>query len=78
VDDHDIAVTLSDGQSVDIVHNGIVGGFYTVESSNTNGTATFAITAAVPEPSTSAMIILDFCGPGFMAYRRKNSAVRLA
>jgi hypothetical protein len=74
VDDHDIAVTLSDGQSVDIVHNGIVGGFYTVESSNTNGTATFAITAAVPEPST----ILDFCGPGFMAYRRKNSAVRLA
>jgi len=76
VDDHGIAVTLSDGQSVDIANNGIAGGFYTVESSNTNGTATFAITAAVPEPSTWAMMILGFCGLGFMAYRRKNTAVR--
>jgi hypothetical protein len=28
--------------------------------------------AAVPEPSTWAMMILGFCGVGFMAYRRKN------
>jgi hypothetical protein len=37
----------------------------------------FALTAAVPEPSTWAMI-LEFCGLGFMAYRWKNGAVRLA
>jgi PEP-CTERM motif len=29
-------------------------------------------TPAVPEPSTWAMIILGFCGLGFMAYRRKH------
>ena len=27
---------------------------------------------AVPEPATWAMMILGFCGVGFMAYRRKN------
>jgi hypothetical protein len=32
------------------------------------------ITAAVPEPSTWAMMILGFCGLGFLAYRRKNGA----
>jgi PEP-CTERM motif len=34
--------------------------------------------AAVPEPSTWAMMILGFFGLGFMAYRRKNSAVQFA
>jgi hypothetical protein len=29
-------------------------------------------TAGVPEPSTWAMMILGFCGLGFMGYRRKN------
>lgn len=28
--------------------------------------------SAVPEPSTWAMMILGFCGLGFMAYRRRN------
>jgi hypothetical protein len=38
------------------------------------------ITAAVPEPSTWAMMILGFMGVGFMAYRRKqnDSTFRLA
>ena len=31
-----------------------------------------AYVAAVPEPSTWAMMILGFMGVGFMAYRRKN------
>jgi hypothetical protein len=31
------------------------------------------LTAAVPEPSTWAMMILGFAGIGFMAYRRKSS-----
>jgi hypothetical protein len=30
------------------------------------------VTAAVPEPSTWAMMLLGFAGVGFMAYRRKN------
>jgi PEP-CTERM motif len=34
--------------------------------------------SAVPEPSTWAMMILGFFGVGFMAYRRKNGALRLA
>ena len=38
-----------------------------------------AITAAVPEPSTWAMMVLGFCGVGFMAYRRRsNRAFRWA
>ena len=32
------------------------------------------ITAAVPEPSTWAMMILGFCGIGFVAYRRKGGS----
>ena len=44
-----------------------------------NGVGT--ITAAVPESQTWAMMILGFCGIGFMAYRRKRSggtSLRLA
>jgi hypothetical protein len=38
-----------------------------------NGTAgELVLASAVPEPSTWAMMILGFCGIGFMAYRRKN------
>jgi PEP-CTERM motif len=33
--------------------------------------------AATPEPSTWAMMILGFCGLGFMAYRRKRSGSAL-
>jgi hypothetical protein len=33
--------------------------------------------AAVPEPSTWAMMILGFCGLGFMAYRRKQNGAAL-
>ena len=36
------------------------------------GTGQSYISAAVPEPSTWAMMILGFCGLGFLAYRRKN------
>jgi PEP-CTERM motif len=61
------------------------GNFYQVEQSigfdQQDQTGTYSITsitpfvAAVPEPSTWAMMILGFCGLGFVAYRRKpNSA----
>jgi hypothetical protein len=36
------------------------------------------IAAAVPEPSTWAMMILGFAGVGFIAYRRRNLALRVA
>jgi PEP-CTERM motif len=38
------------------------------------GVGTFTLTVAVPEPSTWAMMLLGFCGLGFLAYRRKNQA----
>jgi CHRD domain/PEP-CTERM motif len=34
--------------------------------------------AAVPEPSTWAMMILGFAGVGFMAYRRKSKQALMA
>jgi hypothetical protein len=42
------------------------------------GFATLESISGVPEPSTWAMMILGFCGLGFMAYRRKNSALCFA
>jgi hypothetical protein len=36
-------------------------------------TAVFGFAAAVPEPSTWAMMILGFAGVGFMAYRKKSA-----
>jgi hypothetical protein len=47
-----------------------------------NGTYTIGqgteVTAAVPEPSTWAMIVLGFAGVGLLAYRGKSkSAFRL-
>jgi hypothetical protein len=67
---------------------------YTVSGNNGDDTGSFnfggdqlsllnntvTLTDAVPEPSTWAMMILGFCGVGFMAYRRKQNgpALRLA
>jgi PEP-CTERM motif len=39
------------------------------------GSATFA--PPVPEPSAWAMMILGFCGLGFMAYRRSQNGAAL-
>jgi hypothetical protein len=53
-----------------------------VDSNNTAGDAYFRnleLSAAAPEPSTWAMMLLGFFGIGFMAYRRKGQdALRLA
>jgi hypothetical protein len=45
-----------------------------------SGTLGFALdeVAAVPEPSTWAMMILGFCGLSFMAYRRKSKPAMFA
>jgi hypothetical protein len=54
------------------------GSTFTFQSNGTTQdgtyTAVFDIAAAVPEPSTWAMMILGFAGIGFMAYRRKLKA----
>jgi PEP-CTERM motif len=46
-----------------------------------NFSSTFSVSApfvaAVPEPSTWAMMILGFAGVGFMAYRRRNQTTAL-
>jgi hypothetical protein len=42
-----------------------------------NNPGTWQVTA-VPEPSTWAMMILGFCGVGFMAYRRKSKPTLIA
>jgi hypothetical protein len=39
---------------------------------NGSFTANFDISAAVPEPSTWPMMILGFCGLGFLAHRRRR------
>jgi hypothetical protein len=53
-------------------------GTYSID--DVSGSGTFNISAAVPETSTWAMMILGFVGLGFMAYRRKQSgpSLRLA
>jgi hypothetical protein len=38
----------------------------------------YAYVAPVPEPSTWAMMVVGFAGLGYMAYRRKNSTLRVA
>ena len=47
-----------------------ISGLFTVTAAN--------VTAAVPEPSTWAMMVLGFAGVGFMAYRRKQGSLQLA
>jgi hypothetical protein len=43
-----------------------------------SGSVTPEVVVAVPEPSTWAMMILGFCGLGFMAYRRKSKPALMA
>ncbi len=57
------------------------GNGYTYQASNGEfgtGTVSFAIASAIPEPSTWAMMILGFCGLGFIAYRRKQNGSALS
>jgi PEP-CTERM motif len=77
--------TTNDGISEDLLANG----FNNVASTNgttwvNNGSPPANVplelegtVASVPEPSTWAMMILGFCGLGFMAYRRKQSGPAL-
>jgi hypothetical protein len=48
------------------------------DPTNPNDLGSFTLEAAVPEPSTWAMMVLGFCGLGFMAYRRKKTGYALS
>jgi hypothetical protein len=50
----------------------------TTYASNNQGSGLWSLTAAVPEPSTWAMMLLGFAGVGFMAYRRKSKPALIA
>jgi hypothetical protein len=66
----------------DVYNFGFIDPYYAItqQSSNPGGTlggsyvalTEFAISTAVPEPSTWAMMILGFFGVGYMTYRRKQ------
>lgn len=52
--------------------------FYDLPALSITGDEFQAVTAAVPEPSTWAMMLLGFAGLGFMAYRRRTKTPRVA
>lgn len=74
-----------DAQSFDVSNLGTLTSIIFTESNNgqdgepflTAITADTAVASAVPEPSTWAMMILGFCGVGFMAYRSKQNGTAL-
>jgi hypothetical protein len=69
--------SLQTGSAWSAGFDGLVDGL-TITLKN-GDTATVDFSAAVPEPSTWAMMILGFMGVGFMAYRRKQGgSFRLA
>jgi len=70
-------VHASNGLTLGLATGGFAYNLFEVNNANlANGTFTIEAAApheaAVPEPSTWAMIILGFAGVGFMAYRRKS------
>jgi PEP-CTERM motif len=74
LDDITYAGVAADGDSLQMT-NGFV--FFTV-GTRTQEFGTLTAVAAVPEPSTWAMMILGFLGLGFMAYRRKQNGAALS
>jgi hypothetical protein len=78
VDGQGFAFKLANGQDVQVFGDDLPAGIFEIEGTDSNGAAEFTLTAAVPEPSTWAMMILGFCGLGFMAYRRKQNGAALS
>lgn len=65
---------LFSGQTVALLNNSgfQFHGDYTLNLPNYSASGTISPIAAVPEPSTWAMMVLGFAGVGFMTWRRKN------
>lgn len=76
IDDITYAGTAANGDSL-MMTSGFV--YFTAKSRDQEyGSFSATLVPAVPEPSTWAMMILGFCGLGFMAYRRKSGKLSLA
>ena len=76
LDDITYAGVAADGDSLMMTSDFV---FFIVTSRTQEiGSFTATLAPAVPEPSTWAMLLMGFCGLGFMAYRRKNAALRFA
>jgi len=75
LDDITYAGVAADGDSLMMTSDFV---FFIVTSRTQEiGRFTATLAPAVPEPSTWAMMILGFCGVGFMAYRRKQNGTAL-
>jgi hypothetical protein len=75
-------VTLNGGTvagAFDALLNGLEAGdtYFNIHTNVFPGGEIRGFLAAVPEPSTWAMMILGFAGVGFMAYRRRNQSAAL-
>jgi hypothetical protein len=70
-----LAINGGPNSNGDVGVNGTSGGNVFFSDTYTVGTPQVA---AVPEPSTWAMMILGFCGLGFMAYRRNQNGAALS
>jgi hypothetical protein len=76
LDDITYAGVAADGDSLMMTSDFV---FFIVTSRTQEiGSFTATLAPAVPEPSAWAMLLMGFCGLGFMAYRRKNAALRFA
>jgi hypothetical protein len=83
---HLFVPSLDFGQTLSYSLQNGDGWTFNVNAVGTNGltdnfsgiTTHVALSSAVPEPSTWAMMILGFVGVGFMAYRRKSKPALMA
>jgi hypothetical protein len=73
---YDLSLDYQGASSVDFFSIDPNGGY--VVDNGTFSASPVNLTAPVPEPSTWAMMILGFLGIGFMTYRRKSGALRVA
>lgn len=86
LDGSGVKFTTADRTNYDFFFQDPPGSQYRLNFTGPNGgdsafplAVTSSVVAAVPEASTWAMMILGFCGLGFMAYRKQNRpAFRLA
>jgi hypothetical protein len=78
LDDITYAGVAANGDSLQMTSDFV----FTLKKTDAQETGSFSavldVAPAVPEPSTWAMMILGFCGLGFMAYRRKQNGTAVS
>jgi hypothetical protein len=71
-----LGTTLASNSDIKILEGWAETNSFGVTGSNRE--ANVSVIYAVPEPSTWAMLLLGFAGVGFMAYRRRDTALHVA